>query len=93
MFNIKYINKIIKQGNTKKSTKTTIAFVLSSYYKICKKFKFCNVFQFICQGTKKLMSDSPGLVNFAVGLVDFIFHLPNGQVKILGSHSYINVLG
>ena len=27
------------------------------------------------------MSNSPGLVDFAVRLVDFILHLPNGQVK------------
>ena len=27
-------------------------------------------------------------MNFAVGLVDFILHLPDGQVKILGSHNY-----
>ena len=33
------------------------------------------------QDTKKFRSDSPRLVNFAVGLVDFIFHLPDGQVK------------
>ena len=32
---------------------------------------------------KKLMPDSPGLVDFAVGLVHFILHLPDGQVKVL----------
>ena len=26
------------------------------------------------------MSDSPGLVDFAIGLVNSVFHLPNGQV-------------
>ena len=36
------------------------------------------------QGTKKLVSDSPGLVDFAVGLVDFTLNLPEGQVKALG---------
>ena len=30
------------------------------------------------------MSDSPGLVDFAVGLVDFTLNLPKGQVKALG---------
>ena len=35
------------------------------------------------QGTKKLASDSPGLVDFAVGLVDFTLNLPKGQVKAL----------
>ena len=34
------------------------------------------------QGTKKFRSDSPGLVDFVVGLVEFIFRLPNGQVKV-----------
>ena len=33
------------------------------------------------QGTKKFRSDSPGLVDFLAGLVEFILHLPNGQVK------------
>ena len=45
------------------------------------------------QGTKKFRSDSPGLVNFAVGLVDVILHLPDGQVKILGSHTYKDSFG
>ena len=36
------------------------------------------------QGTKKFRSDSPGLVDFVVGLVDFILHLPDGQVKFSG---------
>ena len=30
------------------------------------------------------MSNSPGLVDFAVGPVDFILHLLNRQVKVLG---------
>ena len=33
---------------------------------------------------KKLMFDSPWLVDFAVGLVDFIFLSPQKQVKVLG---------
>ena len=28
------------------------------------------------------MSSSPGQVDFAVGLVNFVLNLPNGQVKI-----------
>ena len=28
------------------------------------------------------MSNSPGLVDFAGGLVNFVLNLPNGQVKI-----------
>ena len=27
------------------------------------------------------MSDSPGLVDFAIGLVNFVLNLPDGQVK------------
>ena len=32
------------------------------------------------QRAKKVMSDSPGLVDFAIGLVIFVLDLPNGQV-------------
>ena len=38
----------------------------------------------ITQRTNKVMPDSPGLVDFVVGLVNFILHLPDGQVKVLG---------
>ena len=34
------------------------------------------------QGTKKFRSDSPGLADFVVGLVEFILYLPDGQVKV-----------
>ena len=36
------------------------------------------------QGTKKFRSDSPGLVDFVVGLLEFILYLPDGQVKVAG---------
>ena len=41
--------------------------------------------QKIIQGRKdqraiKVMSDSPGLVDFAIGLVIFVLNLPDGQV-------------
>ena len=29
---------------------------------------------------KKVVSDSPGLVDFAIGLVNSVFNLPDGQV-------------
>ena len=32
------------------------------------------------QRAKKLVSDSPGLVDFAIGLVNSVFNLPDGQV-------------
>ena len=45
---------------------------------------FSKLFYIQLQHTKKVMSDSPRLVDFAVGLVDFILDLPDRQVKILG---------
>ena len=32
------------------------------------------------QRAKKVVSDSPGLVDFAIGLVNYFFNLPEGQV-------------
>ena len=40
----------------------------------------CHIFQ----SAKKVMSDSPGLVDFAIGLVIFVLNLPDGQVLFLG---------
>ena len=34
------------------------------------------------QGAKKVVSDSLGLVDFAIGLVNSVLNLPNRQVKI-----------
>ena len=34
----------------------------------------------ITQRAKKVVSDSPGLVGFAIGLVNSVFNLPDGQV-------------
>ena len=36
------------------------------------------------QHAKKVMSDSPGLVYFAIGLVIFVLNLPDGQVLFFG---------
>ena len=33
------------------------------------------------QCAKKVVSDCQGLVDFAIGLVNFVLNLPNGQVK------------
>ena len=38
---------------------------------------------FITQAYKEVVTDSPRLADFAVGLVNLILHLPNGQVKVL----------
>ena len=32
------------------------------------------------QRAKKVVSDRPGLVDFAIGLVNSVFNLPDGQV-------------
>ena len=32
------------------------------------------------QRAKKVVSDSPGLVDFAIGLVNSVFNLPDGKV-------------
>ena len=34
------------------------------------------------QRAKKVVSDSPGLVDFAIGLVNSVLNLPDGQAKI-----------
>ena len=34
------------------------------------------------QGAKKVVSDSLGLVDFAIGLVNSVFNLPDGQATI-----------
>ena len=36
---------------------------------------------FCLQDGKKVVSNSPGLVDFAIGLVNSVINLPNGQVK------------
>ena len=35
------------------------------------------------QRAKKVVSDSLGLVDFAIGLENFVLNLPDGQVKFL----------
>ena len=39
------------------------------------------------QCAKNVMSDSPGLVDFAIGLVIFVLNLPDGQVLFWGGNS------
>ena len=38
------------------------------------------------QSAKKVVSNSPGLVNFAIGLVIFVLNLPDGQVLFFGEN-------
>ena len=49
------------------------------------------------QRAKKVVSDSPGLVDFAIGLVNSVINLPDGQVKFfeefkLQKYCQINLL-
>ena len=40
----------------------------------------CPMERYILQCAKKVLSDSPGLVDFVIGLVNSVFNLPDGQV-------------
>ena len=45
------------------------------------------------QRTKKVVSNSPGLVDFAIGLVIFVYNLPDGQVLFfLGNSNYRRIV-
>ena len=39
------------------------------------------------QRAKKVVSDSPELVDFAIGLAIFVLNLPDGQVLFFGGNS------
>ena len=43
-------------------------------------------FTFCGQCAKKVVSHSPGLVDFAIGLVTSVFKLPDGQLKFFGGN-------
>ena len=45
---------------------------------------FTNSLSYVTQHAKKVMSDSPGLVDFAIGLMIFVLNLPDGQVLFFG---------
>ena len=44
------------------------------------------------QRAKKVVSDSPGLVDFVIGLVNSVLNLPDGQVKIFRRSKITEVL-
>ena len=44
------------------------------------------------QGAKKVVSDSPGLVDFAIGLAIFVLNLPDGQGLFFGEIQIIQGL-
>ena len=58
------------------------------------KFYYCSsqkiVHSLACpeQRAKKVVSDILGLVDFAIGLVIFVLHLPDGQVLFLGGGKF-----
>jgi len=70
------------------------------YFKFCISFKLydynfsrdgctCNGKQRLCQQrAKKVVSDSPEVVDFAIGLVNPGLNLPKGQVMFLGNSNY-----
>ena len=39
---------------------------------------------YLMQCAKKVVSDSPGIVDFAIGLAIFVLNLPDGQVLFFG---------
>ena len=57
----------------RKSVKKNIIILLQGFCTL--KLKLLNE-----QRAKKVVSDSPGLVDFAIGLVNSVFNLPDGQV-------------
>ena len=44
------------------------------------------------QRAKKVVSDSPGLVDFAIGLVNSVLNFPDGQAKIFRRSKITKVL-
>ena len=42
------------------------------------------------QCAKKVVSDSPGLLDFATGLMNSVLNLPDGQVKFFEEFTVIN---
>ena len=45
-----------------------------------RKYKYYCLYLFLCSACKEVVSDSPGLVDFAIGLVNPVFNLPDGQL-------------
>ena len=67
-----------------------------SWIDISAVFHFCKQI-YTKQRAKKVVFDSPGLVDFAIGLVNSVINLPNGQMKFfeefkLQKNCEINVL-
>ena len=50
------------------------------------------IFEIRNQRAKKVLSDSPGLADFAIGLVNSVINLPDGQVNVLRNSNYRRTL-
>ena len=55
-----------------------------STYKLITDLKISRTVANLLQRAKKVVSDSAGLVDFAIGLVIFVLNLPDGQVQFFG---------
>ena len=51
-----------------------------------------NIYIKVVSAAKKVVSDSPGLVDFAIGLVKSVLNSPDGQVKIFRRSKITEVL-
>jgi len=75
-------NNLIQHGSLQ-----NLLYLLASFCPLLKKtgasvywLLFSVWMVFLNQRAKKVVSDSPGLVGFAIGLVNSVFNLPDGQV-------------
>ena len=55
-----------------------------STYKLITDLKISRTVANLLQRAKKVVSNSAGLVDFAIGLVIFVLNLPDGQVQFFG---------
>ena len=53
----------------------------AGFFYFCIYYLFGNLEFTVEQRAKKVVFNSPGLVDFAIGLVNSVINLPNGQVK------------
>ena len=79
--------KLIKSGVVNNLNFLKSVFFYSDSWKLFQKLpkKFFFVYG---ERAKKVVSDSPGLVDFAIGLVIFVLNLPDGQVVFFGDSNY-----
>ena len=72
----------IKNRITEENMLDLLTNSLKQFFKKCMEASLENLCIDLGQRAKKVVSDSPGLVDFAIGLVNSVFNLPNGQVLI-----------